>query len=237
MAPGANGEAGTTKEETVKMSPESECRPTVGLVALSALLLAGTLPSPAGAQERGRLEVEPRAGVALPVSDLRDVTKFGPSAGLGVSYFFHPRVAFRVDGTASFLDGRRDPTGVELSPVMTIVHLTAGLEFDFPAQQWQDLPLTLKWYLGAGGTRQEAVRSFGDGTVVDLRETYPAATSALTLGYSITPSIQAFASGQVFVDFGERTDTEDFALRSPDVQPFEDTFLVPLTVGVRARVF
>lgn len=224
----------------MKTSSDTRWKQRGWALAMAALLAMGALPTSGMAQDAApevwRLELEPRAGVAIPLSDLRDVAQIGPSTGLAISYFFHPRVAFRVDATASFLDGRRDETGVELSPVMTIAHLTAGLEFDLPAQQWQDVPLSLKWYLGAGGTRQKAVRRFEDGTLVDLDETYPAATAAATLGYPLSSSIEVFASGQVFVDFGERADTQDFAVRSPSVEPFEDTFLVPLTVGIRASI-
>jgi len=75
--------------------------------------------------------IDGRGGIAVPAGDLADlaVEGVGPTFGLGVGYYVHPRVALRIDGDVDFLSGD-EGTGGATGPDITLFHYNAGAEVE-----------------------------------------------------------------------------------------------------------
>lgn len=205
------------------------------LPVTAGLLLALTA-APAGAQSEGDVTLDPRAGVIFPVGGLADVTTFGASGGLGVAYHVTSHLALRGDVELSVLDDRKDEFGVVISPPMSLMAFTAGLEVDFPPRRWQDEPLTFRWNVGVGGMRMDAEEHFADGSSLVFQHTFTTLQTGGKIGYRLSPTLTAFVGSQVYAIFTGEDDTRLFSERSIGAEPFAVAWTVPLSVGVQATI-
>lgn len=202
--------------------------------ALFTLALTLAVARPAAAQDdAGQISVDPRAGVGFPVGDLAETHQAGFSGGLGVAYKFHPNIAARGDFDITVLDDESPRFGVVLAPTLTMTHFNGGLEFDFPRPEWQNFPLSFRWNIGAGGTSMSASRDFPDEVDIDFSATYPSVNSGVKVGYAVTPSVDIFVGGQMYLTFADEEEMVELVKRA-GIQPFGNVWSAPVTLGVKA---
>lgn len=213
---------------------EGRARWIFGALAAMVLLALGAQSS-AAQETYSEFGVDPRLGVAFPVGDLADTHEFGFSAGLGVSYYFHRHVAVRGDVEVSVLDDESPQFGVVLAPPLTLVNFNAGIELDFPRPDYQEFPLTFRWYVGGGGTSMSASRDFPTGEDIDFSATYPSVTSAVKIGYQVAPDVETFVGGQAYLIFTDEAETLELVQRAPQAGPFGAAWSMPVTAGVQIK--
>ncbi len=208
-------------------------RGCVALLAALALIAVGTQPATAQDGDYGQISVDPRAGVGFPVGDLAMTHQAGFSGGLGVAYKFHPNIGIRGDFDLAVLDDESPQFGVVLAPTLTMVHFNGGVEFDFPRPDWQNFPLSFRWNIGAGGTSMSASRDFPDEVDVDFSGTYPSVNSGVKVGYAITPDVDLFVGGQMYLTFADEVEMAEL-LKRTGIEPFGTVWSAPVTLGVKA---
>lgn len=210
-------------------------RTRAGLCALAAVVaLAATAGTAAGQETYPRISIDPRAGVGFPVGDLADTHDLGFAGGAGVAAEVQPGIAIRGDVDVLILDDESPQFGTVLAPTLTVVHFHGGVEFDFARPRHQDVPLTLRWSLGAGGTSMSASRDFPDGEDVDFSATYPSVNSALKVGYRVTRSVEFFVGGGMFLTFADDEEIAELVKRVPSRAPYETVWSAPVTLGLKA---
>ncbi|MFQ5679742.1 MAG: hypothetical protein ACE5HP_09840 [Gemmatimonadota bacterium] len=203
-------------------------RPAVLAAGLLFLLLAAEGVT---AQERGRVTVEGRAGVAFPLGELADITDAGPSFGAGVAYFFHPNVGVIGDFQASLLSpSSPDPFNVIRTTDVDLTSFGVGLVLDFPRPSMQDQPLTFRLRVINGITALSAGRS------VDLSETYYTLDTGGRIGYQVSPRIEVFLGTDVYFVFTSDSETAAFFQGPNPVEPMDLAISLPITLGVKANV-
>lgn len=205
----------------------------LGALAALALIFVGVQPASAQDGDYGQISIDPRAGVGFPVGDLAKTHKAGFAGGLGIAYKFHPNIAVRGDFDLSVLDDESPQFGVVLAPTLTMVHFNGGIEFDFPAPDYQNFPLTFRWNLGAGGTSMSASRDFPDEVDVDFSGTYPALNSGVKVGYELKSNVEIFLGGQMYLTFADEEEMVELVKRA-GIQPFGNVWSAPVTLGVKA---
>lgn len=208
-------------------------RGCVAALAALALIVVGTQPAAAQDGDYGQISVDPRAGVGFPVGDLATTHQAGFSGGLGVAYKFHPNIGIRGDFDLAVLDDESPQFGVVLAPTLTMVHFNGGVEFDFPRPDWQNFPLSFRWNVGAGGTSMSASRDFPDEVDVDFSGTYPSVNSGVKVGYRITPDVDIFVGGQMYLTFADEVEIAELVKRT-GIEPFGTVWSAPVTLGVKA---
>lgn len=201
-----------------------------GTVAMAALLVFGMVGS---AEAQQGVTIEARGGIAIPTSDLSDLTDEGPSFGVGVNFPLTNRISVRVDGDADLLSGK-DASGTgPAGPDINLYHYGAGLEFALVqpgASRWG-----IDVNVGAGATTFDSDEFDVMGTMVDFSETYFTANGGLTLGYQVSERINVFVGGQAFIMFADEDDTAIFSAINSELDPagFDNVVTIPLTAGFK----
>lgn len=206
----------------------------IGAGGLAIAALAITVVPAAGQEGTTRITVDPRAGVVFPVGDLAETHELGYTGGAGVGVEVHPWIGLRGDVDVMVLDGEARGDGTVLAPSLTVVHFHGGVEFDFPRPDDQDVPLTLRWSVGGGGTSMSASRDFPDAENVDFSGTYPSVNSAIKVGYRINRSVELFAGGGMFLTFADEEEIAELVKRVPGREAYDAVWSAPVTLGVKA---
>lgn len=179
------------------------------------------------------IDLEARAGVALPVGDLTHYSDPGFSLGLGAAWWLTNHLALRVDGDLANLRG--DEGGL-VSPAATpdlgLYHYGLGLEMDLPGRA-VDNPWSVQVNAGAGATTfdtEEFIATNRD--LDDLTQTYPNVNAGAELGRKIGENLLISLSGQVFYTFLEDNDLGPLTeLRT--TEPLDAGVSLPITLSIR----
>lgn len=183
-----------------------------------------------------RLSLHLRGGFATGLAVLNDVTDVGESFGAGVGFHIHRQFSIRADGHVNFLD-RTSLDGVAF-PSLIVQHYTAGLEATFFPGELNRRPLTGAFNLGLGATVMEARDDVSAGAVNEFDATYFTATGGLTAGYQLGPSVNLFVNGQAYLILAEPSETTVFAQHAAGrVEAFDNSWTVPVSMGVKLRIF
>lgn len=216
-----------------------ERRVLSGGIGIAILVAAGLLLSSAQGlqaqlrtQERGRVSVEGRAGIAIPVGELDDIADVGPSFGAGVAYFFHPNIGVMADVQVSLLSASApDPFNVVRTSEVNLTHIGGGLVLDFFPPSAQDAPLTFRLRLLNGITVMSA-----DDNGLDFSETYYTFNGGGRIGYQLSPKLELFAGTDVYVLFTRASETAAFFQGPNPVEPIDLAISLPVTIGIKAKV-
>lgn len=193
-----------------------------------------------GPEPVGTLSVEGRGGIGLPMDDLSEVADLGPAVGAGVAYRLHPRVRIRADGDLELLDGAATPAGRPVMPELRAWHFSGGAEVDvLPRAGRVGLSANLGGGVTVFDTEEFAEPVFNPATddpEADFNATYGTATGGLRVAYSVTPRVDAFVDGRVYLIFADEDETALFNAFDPAVpaQGFDKAWIVPVRAGVRA---
>lgn len=169
-------------------------------------------------------------GLEFPMGGLADLERYGFTTGFGLAYKFHPHIGIRGDFDVAFL---RNKPG-NLTPPLTLVHYGASLEFDFPPPDYQDFPLTFRWDIGGGATSMSGDETFVGAESIDFSSTFPTLHSGMKIGYEITPTLEIFAGGRLYLIFADDAETAELYKNNPGRSPFGTTWSAPVTLGVKA---
>ncbi len=200
----------------------------LGAAVVAAMVWAGSATA-----QSGPFTVSARAGIALPAGDLHKIQDPGFHAGGALAFYFSKHVALRGEFSADFLNSMTDSDGEVPSPAMTLLHFNGGFEFNFTRPKWQDHPLTFLMAIGVGATSGTAKETYDDGTSVDWSQTMLTGNASAEVGWQFNESVNVYLAGYAYLmKFGKKN-TEVFADRSTDVEPFEIGWTFPVTVGVR----
>ncbi|MFW6089953.1 MAG: hypothetical protein ACODAB_09375, partial [Gemmatimonadota bacterium] len=210
-------------------------------VLLAALLVFG-LPAGAVAQVTGTVSVDGHGGLSFPLGTLGDLTSTGGAFGGGLAVHFHPNWAVRGDATFIMLDNKfsEDATPTLLSPPVDLLYLGGGLEVNFTAPLYQDLPLTFAANLGAGVTSFDVDETWQSGHPAnDIDGSYLTFTGGGQLGLTVYrgSSLDAnlFVKAQPYFILTDSSDMEGYeaSLLELEEEPFDYVWVLPLTGGVR----
>ena len=194
-------------------------------------------------------------GVAIPLSDLGDVSKAGPSFGVGGNYYINSRFSLRIEGSLDLL--RAEDSGFtpnpdrlgEEAPNISLYHIVGGFEYDLidPTQQ----KARLTFYLMGGGVAVNSQKfstpassTFENGLLVaDWQDFYPEVRGGFRLGVALSDCTPGggktcaafFVNGGAHLMFGNEDDTipitDAFA-----IEPFGTFFDIPLQIGFKINV-
>lgn len=223
----------------------SETRPSArrsgAAIVLAAFAAAALVAGPAALQAQdddggpsaGTISVDPRAGLAIPLADLDEITQTGASFGGGVALHLSRRVALRADGEFQFLTGARTPPPENLLFAdMTSLNLTGGLEVHLfePGTRW-----TGSVSLGAGISTLDTEDTTDDGGPAPVTSdlTNLAFRGGMKLGHRVGERIDLYLEPAVYLVALERDETRAFAATSDHVRPFDVAWTIPLQLGVR----
>lgn len=219
------------------------------IAAVLAIGLAVASPDGLAAQDRvppelvdrgGPVSADVRAGVAVPISDLSDLTGAGPTFGASLRYRVHSRVGLRLDGEVDLLTGLDADGNRSATPDVELWRALAGVDVRvLPAGS----PLRLTAHVTGGLTSfntavfPDIVFEPGTGDPVgDFAETYPTASGGLEAGYGVAPSVEVFARGAWTVMLTDEDDTSIFSEIRSGTGGFDRAGTVPVTVGLRLRI-
>lgn len=191
-----------------------------------ALLLAAA-PDNAVAQERSIFSLDAHAGVALPAGELSKFQSSGFSWGGGVAFWFTRVVGIRGDIQFDYLVGKTFPTSVK-APDLDLRHLGGSLVFNFPAPQWQSIPLTFMWDLGAGVTRWKTA----SGSSFSFDNSYFSANSGVLIGYQASRNLNIYIGGRAYLMTIDEDDTIVWAALDPTLSTFTTSWSIPVFAGV-----
>jgi len=183
------------------------------------------------------VDIEGRAGVALPTGDLAAFTDAGVSVGVGGAFWVHDNVALRVDGDFADLNGENAGEGLVTdapTPDATLLHYGVGVEVDLPGRasmsSWD-----FEVNAGVGGTTLDT-DDFLDEPAEDERQditkTYPNVNGGITLGRKLSEELVLSLSGQAFYTFVDETDFAPLSeLRT--AEDLAEGVSVPVTLSLR----
>jgi len=238
----------------------------LGYKSLRSLLMATVvmvaIPSAANAQAySSRLwSFDFYGGVAIPTSDLSDISSTGASFGVGADYYVSNRVGLRIEGNLDLLGGNDDglvvPTplinGDSGAPNIRLYHLNGGLEFDIVDRTDKKVNFTIfvlggvvfvnsdKFSVPAGQSS-----TFPNGLVLgDWQDAYPEVRAGFRLGFQLgdcTPGrarvcADLFINGGGNLMFGNEEDTEPITALYPGVDSFSSFYSFPIQIGFRINV-
>ncbi|MDT8436225.1 MAG: outer membrane beta-barrel protein [Gemmatimonadota bacterium] len=200
---------------------------------IAALALGGLVLAANPAQAQQKWTIEGRGGVGIPVGDLADLVDAGPSFGVGISYQLHPRIDLLLSGGAEILSGvDADAAGPE-APDINLYHYNLGAVFHVLE------PGMSRWSVdvnaGAGATTFDSDSFTTTAGTDDFSETYFTANGGLRIGYDVTPRVNVFVGGQVYLIFADEDDTAQLAALRTDVDAFDTVASIPVEAGVAIR--
>lgn len=210
-------------------------------VLLAALLVFG-LPAGAAAQVSGTVSVDANAGLSIPLGTLGDLTSTGGAYGGGLAFHFTPNVALRGDVLLIKLDNGRSEGGTLLSPPVDMLYYGGGLELNFNAPLYQDLPLTFGANLEAGWTNIDVDETFAPTNQANgLDQGYLTFSFGGQIGYTVyrgsSVDLNVFVKGQSYLILTDSNDMATYyggALTLLGEEPIDHVWVLPLTAGVRA---
>lgn len=212
------------------------------MTRIAAGVAALIVAAPAGgasAQEQGKWAASARGGVAVPTSDLADLTDPGPTVGATVRYRVRSGIAVRVDGELDLLDGLPAGAGEPATPDTELWRALAGADYRLPLGSPR---IGLRVHALGGVTSYntdvfpEIVFEPGTGDPVgDFSETYPTAAAGLTASYGALPYLDVFVRGSWTVMLTDEDDTAIFGELRPGAGGFDQGYTVPVTVGATLR--
>ncbi|MEJ2312183.1 MAG: hypothetical protein P8Y11_07310, partial [Gemmatimonadales bacterium] len=148
---------------------------------LMAAVVMVAIPQAANAQAYASKiwSFDVQGGYAIPLGDLKDIAKGGPTFGAGANYFVSDLFSVRLEGSWDLLKGEdvlvATPLGpsssdIDGGPNITLTHLTGGLDFNFINQP--DNKFKFQLFLLGGAV-------FVNSQKVDFRDSNPTDTSDL----------------------------------------------------------
>lgn len=198
---------------------------SVGAAAAAALMLTLAFGAADEARAQG-FGVDAGAGLAIPMAEMADGWRVGPSFGLGVVGRVSEKVGLRADGDLGLNGGASLANGNRM-PDLTQFRFTGGVELHFTDPDLED------WYTvvgaGAGGASVSTdVFPVAGGGLSDFGETYFTAYGALRVGYRVTPSVAVSLRSRLYLTAMDRQDTQNFTLLSGgEVGPLGDEWSLP----------
>lgn len=215
---------------------------TIG-AGVAALFLCLLLPVQADAQQDATFEdidadderifsIDGRAGIAMPVSDLDEITEPGPALGLGLTLHPSPRVGLRLDGNWAFLNaGEFDADQPFEGPDFELLHYTAGIDLELTDPTTSGFHITVNG--GAGGTSLRSDAFTLEGEQNEFDQSYFTTHAGLKLATSVADGVRLYADGQYFWVFGDEADADIFDPIVVDGATFEQFNSIPVTLGLR----
>lgn len=180
------------------------------------------------------VDLEARAGVAIPSADLLEYADPGASFGAGAAWWVSDHVALRADGTFANLQG--DEGGIVnpvTAPDMNLFHYGGGVEVDVPGRSLAT-PWNLTINAGAGGTTVDTDDFIETGQGLDdLTETYPNLNAGAEVGRKISEDVLVNVSGQLFYTFMDAEQMSPLAELRVTEGPIEAGVSIPVTLSVR----
>ena len=198
-------------------------------------------------------------GVAIPTSSLGDISKAGPSFGVGADYYVSNRVGLRLEGSLDILGGNDDglvvPSplidGGSGAPSVRLYHLNGGAEFDLVDRTNSKVSFTLFALGGVAFVNSQKFSlppgrssTFPDGLVLgDWQDAYPEVRAGFRLGFQLGECAPArakvcgdfFINGGAHLMFGNEEDTEPIAALY-NTSPFGSFYDFPIQIGFRINV-
>ena len=198
-------------------------------------------------------------GVAIPTSDLSDISEAGPTFGVGANYYVSNRVGLRLEGNLDLLGGNDDDllvatplvNGDSGGPDITLFHLNGGVEFDLVDRTNRKVNFTLFVLGGAVFVNSDKFSlpggvssTFPNGLVVgDWQDAYPELRAGFRLGFQLgdcTPGragvcADLFINGGANLMFGDEEDTEPISALF-GIEAFDNFYSFPIQVGIRINV-
>lgn len=208
----------------------------MSIAAALAFVVGGAVP----AQAQGIVDEDPgwtidgRGGIAVPAGDFADlaIDDVGPTFGLGVGYYVHPRVALRIDGDVDFFSGD-ELAGGATGPDITLFHYNAGAEVELTPPGASPWDVTAN--VGAGATTWDT-DSFTVGTASDeVSETYFTANGGLKVGYDVHRNVNVFVGGQWYLQFTDEADTQPLAELAGQPEGFDSASTIPIYAGLKLK--
>lgn len=198
---------------------------------MGVALLQAAAPDTAVAQQRSIFSLDARGGVAFPAGELSSFQKTGFSWGGGAAFWLTRVVGIRGDIQFDYLVGRSFPTGIK-APDLDLRHLGGSLVFNFPAPQWQSMPLTFMWDLGAGVTRWKTAST----ATIPFDKSYFTGSTAATIGYQASRNINFFIGARAYLMIVDEQDTIIWAALDPTVNTFTTAWSIPLFAGFQVSL-
>jgi len=190
-----------------------------GVIVLVALGLS--LPATRARAQQNNITLDVRGGYVLPVADAHQLWKAGPNFGLGVAYWFNPRIAVRADGEADFLSGKSASDigtnagigGLDV-PNMKLYHFGAGLEWlalDPDNTMWRiDLNIGLGGsHLKSGDYPSGLAAPAPPSGTTSFSKTYWSGYGGVRFGYQVHPNVSLSLGGEAHYIL---TKAEDFVI-------------------------
>lgn len=216
-----------------------------GTVAAGLLALALTA-APAEAQEQKPIVFDARGGVAVPTSDLSDVTDdVGWAQNAGVGFGLSDRFFVRVDGGAQLYRGFDVGASLGNEGVSELLirefHVHAGGMYYLLPRESGSIYVSVNGMGGATNLQIPRVQtSVGtDAVEIDVSELYPSFSGGGSVGYAVADQVDIFLNAQGHVTLADEDDTADltqvFNDRNPgeSLDSVETLFSFPITAGVR----
>lgn len=206
----------------------------VNVLSLLTLLLL-VLPSHGAAQAGAWLQA--RGGVTVPTGDLADLEHPGVNVGGAVGLRLTDRLWVRLDGDASFLEGKRLPSGID-APGINLVHGLAGIEAPLWPMRAGARAVELSASVSAGVTSVE-VEAFADASgrpYATNRNTRPSLSAAAELHYPFSSRVGLTATGRAVRAFGDAADAEVSAFLDDEGAELNGVWYLPLSAGLRIRL-
>ena len=198
---------------------------------MGVALLQAAAPDTAAAQQRSIFSLDGRAGVAFPAGELNSFESTGFAWGGGLAFWLTRVVGIRGDLQFDYLVGRSFPTGSK-APDLDLRHLTGSVVFNFPAPQWQSVPLTFQWDLGAGVTKWKTTST----STIPFDKSYFTATSGGLVGYQASRNFNIFIGARAYLMVVDEDDTVVWAALDPTVSTFTTSWSFPLFAGVQVSL-
>jgi hypothetical protein len=213
-----------------------------GWMACAACLAVAGLTT--GAQAQERLQLEPQAGVAVPLGAFRQYATYGAIGGLDLGYRATPGVTLHLSGSYVRSQGASIPTGAEdvtsEAPGFRQWNALVGIESRlFSPSAARGMRITLD--VGGGLAHLSSLPFMEPGTTTaqTFVHTYPQAQGLMWFRYDPKdqPRLGLFVGAGARLLFAKQADTAALAALDPTVlQPFSTAVTVPVTLGLRVGV-
>ncbi len=210
-----------------------------GAALAAALLLV--LPATGRAQVDGTLSVEAHGGVGIPLGTFADVNDLGPTFGGTLAWHFHPNWAIRGGVDYISLGEEATSDGVLTGPPVDLLYFGGGVEVNFGAPKYQDVPFTFMMNVGAGMMQYSAEEAFYGGQrhpASDLDQSYLAFNGGARVGYQVSPLINLFVQAQAYLILIDEADSQPYVDWVQDqglsgLDTFETLWVLPVSGGIR----
>lgn len=215
----------------------TDTRPVPALAAAAALAAAVVASSSsllAQGEDAPLFSVDASGGLAIPATDFDDFTDTGASAGGGVAIHLGRHVALHAGVDYELVRGATDSQGTTF-PDIRILHALGGVEFLFTEEDRTTSGWTASLGAGAGISSMVSDETLdgGEQAPVILDARYLSFEGSAKLGYQVTPALNVFLEPRAVVVVTDRADSQVFASLSPDVNPWDTLWVVPLHLGAR----